>query len=105
MEKVIKNNMVAVIASPGYGAGWSSWNQEYPEIVFDPRVVAWIENGKQVHEAGDLESYLEQTYPEGYFSIEDLVVYWLPVGTVFRIHEYDGNEHIVTQDRERWFIA
>lgn len=30
MDKVIRDGMVAVIYSPGYGAGWSSWNRDYP---------------------------------------------------------------------------
>lgn len=105
MDKVIRDGMVAVIYSPGYGAGWSSWNRDYPAMMFDPRVVAWIENNKQVHEVTDLESYLEQTYPDAYCSLEALTIEWLPVGTVFRIHEYDGSESIVTQNRELWYIA
>jgi hypothetical protein len=105
MEKVIRDGFVAVIISPGYGAGWSTWNQEYPDILFDSQVISWIENGKNPHEAVDLESYLDKTYPEGYFSIEQLEVRWVPAGIQFRIHEYDGNESLVFQDQETWITA
>lgn len=47
MEKVIRNGEVAVIYSPGYGAGWYSWNEGYPELLFHPKIVEMIENNKQ----------------------------------------------------------
>ena len=28
MEKVIRNGQVAVLYSPGFGAGWYSWNEK-----------------------------------------------------------------------------
>jgi hypothetical protein len=105
MDKVIRDDKVAVIYSPGFGAGWSSWNTVYPNIIFDPRVVAWIENGKNVAEKPDLEAYLEETYPEGYFSLHKTEIAWIPVGTMFRIHEYDGSESIVYAENERWHTA
>ena len=43
MKKVIENGQVAVIYSPGFGAGWYTWNQgRFPELndgtalLFDP---------------------------------------------------------------------
>ena len=30
---------VAVLVSPDFGAGWSTWNNNHPEILFDPVVV------------------------------------------------------------------
>ena len=72
-DKVIHDGKVAVIYSPGFGAGWYSWNTDYPDIIFDPQVVFWIENGKNDSDITDLESYLERTYPEGYFSLNQLV--------------------------------
>ena len=43
MYKVIRNAKIAVLVSPGYGAGWYSWNKSHPECLFDPEVVAWVE--------------------------------------------------------------
>ena len=105
MNKVIRDGMVAIIYSPGYGAGWYTWNTDYPDIIFDPRVVAWIENGKNEDEVTDLEAYLDNTYPEGYFSLDRLEIKWMPVGTQFRMEEYDGFETIRYADQERWITA
>ena len=33
MNKVIRDGKVAVLYSPGYGAGWYSWNWNHPECV------------------------------------------------------------------------
>jgi len=45
-------------------------------------------------------------YPEIYVSnYNDLTVGWIPVGTAFRIDEYDGNESIVTKEDDDWFVA
>ena len=45
MEKVIKSGLVAVLISPEFGAGWSTWNPTCPEIIFDPVVVGMFEDG------------------------------------------------------------
>lgn len=105
MNKVIRDGNMAVIYSPGFGAGWYSWNTEYPGILYDPRVVEWIENGKNFKEEDDLVDYLQQTYPDGYFSLGDLSIRWLSLGTMFRIDEYDGSESIVIKDRQDWLVA
>ena len=30
---------VAVLYSPGFGAGWSTWNREHPDMLFDAGMV------------------------------------------------------------------
>ena len=45
MKKVVQNGRVAVIYSPGFGAGWSTWTGD-KNVCFDPILVEWIENGK-----------------------------------------------------------
>ena len=46
MEKVIKDSMVAVCYSPGYGAGWYSWGAPV-ELVFHPKIVNMILENRQ----------------------------------------------------------
>ena len=41
MEKVIRDGKVAVLYSPGYGAGWFSWHG-IEELLYDPVVVGMI---------------------------------------------------------------
>ncbi len=103
MEKVIKSGLVAVLISPDFGAGWSTWNPTCPEIIFDPVVVGMVEDGT---DSKTIEAYCEAKYPDGYFGgVTDLVVQWIPVGTQFRIHEYDGSETLELKDVLPWIIA
>jgi hypothetical protein len=45
-------------------------------------------------------------YPDMYTGgMDDLEVAWLPVGTAFRIHEYDGSESIEIREELNWKIA
>jgi len=42
MNKVIVDGKVAVLYSPGYGAGWFSWHN-VEELIYDPEVVKLVE--------------------------------------------------------------
>lgn len=43
MEKVIRDGHVAVLYSPGYGAGWFTWNENHKELLFHPKLVEMVE--------------------------------------------------------------
>jgi len=104
MKKLIKDNAVAVVFSPGYGAGWYSWNNsEYgPELVFDPMIANMILHNKKE----EFATYMAVRYPEAYSpGFDDLAVRWIPVGTKFRITEYDGNEEIEFFNDVEWLEA
>jgi hypothetical protein len=102
MDKVIRDNLVAVLYSPGFGAGWYTWNQEYPEIIFDPMIVNCVEE----KEFDKLHTYMELRYPDAYTGgLSDLKIDWLPVGCLFRIHEYDGSESIEIKEDLDWMVA
>lgn len=93
--RVVRDGMVAVLVSPGYGAGWSTWASDLGDAaVFAPDVVAWIEGGK-VGETDFAEKY---GYDGG--GLSDCVIEWVPLGTRFIIDEYDGAEslHIIGPD-------
>jgi hypothetical protein len=102
MEKVIKDGRVAVLYSPDYGAGWYTWNREYPEMIFDPTVVMFVEEG----ELDKVEAYATLKWPDAYLGgLRDLRIEWIPEGTAFKINEYDGNESIETRDGGQWIVA
>lgn len=102
ISKVVRDGKVAVLYSPGFGAGWYTWNPEHPEIVFDPMIVDFIENG----DLGKLENYMTMRYPGMYLGgLGDLTIEWIPEGTLFRIHEYDGNESIEIKEDLNWMMA
>lgn len=107
MNKVVKDGLVAVLYSPGFGAGWYTWNTELGEsILFDPGLVDLVLN---LRPDDEIEAYctLKWGSDDGaYFGgVPDLKVAWVPVGTKFRIDEYDGSESVITEDKDEWFIA
>lgn len=105
MEKVIRDGKVGVLVSPKYGSGWSTWNPEIAEILmFDSQLIEMVESGnsKEITEEFMLNEFGIQDISLG--GVEELYVSWLPIGTKFRIHEYDGAEYIMTED-DLEFIA
>ena len=102
MNKVVRDGRVAVLYSPGYGAGWFSWNTEYPEIIFDPGLVDLVEQGNKEK----ILAYVNLKWPDAYTGgLEDLQIEWLPVGTEFIIDETDGAELIKIKDNVSWITA
>ena len=95
MEKVIKERKVAVLVSPNYGAGWYSWNSGYKELLFHPKLVEMVEQGKrdEITKKWIKDNLNINMQPLG---AEDLIIEWLPVGTQFMIYEYDGYESLCT---------
>jgi hypothetical protein len=96
MEKVIRDGKVAVLISHGFGAGWYTWSSEKQELLFNPKLVEMVENGKanEIDEDWLKDNLgLEDVYCGG---ASDLIIYWLPVGTAFEVYEYDGAESLRT---------
>jgi hypothetical protein len=101
MQKLIKDQKVAVLVSPGFGAGWYSWHH-IEELIYDPCIVEWVER----EELDKILTYMELKYPEAYCGgVEDLTVHWVPVGARFRIDEYDGAESLVLESEQNWMTA
>ena len=102
IAKLVDNGRVAVLYSPGFGAGWSTWNRGVPEILFDPAIVKFIEHDQMA----ELNTYVTLKYPGLYTGgMNDLAVAWLSVGTEFRIKEYDGAESIEIKGEANWITA
>ena len=104
--KVVRFGKVAVIYSPQHGAGWYSWHNVI-ELMFDPGLVDLIERNA---ESDEIEAHCKSLFPEDatvpYLGgFDELVIEWIPEGSIFRIHEYDGAESIVLQDDDDWLIA
>ena len=110
MEKVIRDGKVAVLYSPGYGAGWSRqcWDEKDREIlVFHPLLVEMVESGR---ESLITDEWMKEHFGEelGYIycgGAEQLEIEWLPVGTRFVIDEYDGFETIHVLDDIKFMTA
>lgn len=91
-----------VLISPGFGAGWSTWNTK--ELATDKRVVEAFESGMSEDEmSGYLEGLgYEDVYMGGYSGCEIVEV---PKGLRFIIQEYDGHESILILDEDSTFYA
>jgi len=101
MNKLIRDGRVAVLVSPGYGAGWYSWHGN-EELLYDPSIAEWVEQD----DLDKIKTYLELKYPnDTALGLSDLEVVWVPVGARFRIDEYDGAENLVLETNERWMTA
>ncbi len=103
MERCVRDGRVAVLVSPGFGAGWFSWHG-IEALLFDPAVVELVESGA---EPSVIEQYCEEVYGDEHYygGAGDLIVQWVPVGARFRIHEYDGSESLVLESEEEWVVA
>ena len=96
------SNEVAVLISCGFGAGWSTWNQDDKEtLLFHKDLVQLVLDGKNA-EAGRLAEKMTDAYVGG---SEDLGVEWLPEGTQFWVHEYDGSESLRTLNSFDWMTT
>ncbi len=112
MKKYIKDGKVAVLYSPGYGAGWYSWNQDMPDLLFDPDIVQFVLDHPWAFTDGcdktkkEFISAFHSRYPDAYFGgWKDLRIEWITIGRQFRISEYDGFESIEYNDDVKWITA
>lgn len=109
-KKVVRDGQVAVLYSPGFGAGWSTWaGSEYQhDCLFDSWIVDVIVNSNYELEEKlqRIEAYCALKYPGMYLGgLADLTVEWVPEGAAFRVDEYDGSESIEIRDQTQWIIA
>lgn len=89
--------LVAVLISPGFGAGWSTWSdsEQTEAMLFDSRLVDFVLS----HGTEGLGDYAESIGYTGYMGgAEDVRVEWLEPGTRFVVEEYDGSESLRTFD-------
>ena len=98
MDKIVRDGMVAVAVSHGFGAGWSTWNDVDPT---DARFNQLFLDGK-VDEAKALCKELDLGYEGG---ADDVSIEWVPVGTKFVIDEYDGSESLMAVGDFNWKTA
>jgi hypothetical protein len=103
MDRVVENGKVAVLISPGFGAGWYTWH-DTEDLLFDPVIVEMVRNDRR----DEIESYVTSAYiDQGIYcgGAEQLQIKWVPIGAEFRVDEYDGAESIVLADHEYWIVA
>ncbi len=110
MNRYIRDGQVAVLISPGFGAGWSTWaDSDYrQDCLFDPWIVdVFVNINYDVNEKVErIAAHCGVKYPGMYLGgLESLTVEWVPQGTAFRVDEYDGSESLDIRDMGDWLIA
>ena len=99
-ERLVRDGRVAVLYSPGFGAGWSTWCHEDENMrlamTFDPQIADIVDQGRaDWQERAEAIALIK--YPDAFLGgLKDLRVRWLPVGTQFRVTDYDGTNMMVT---------
>lgn len=95
------HSAAAVLVSPGFGAGWSTWNEV--EIAYDKRVIEYWLNHKYENEQA-VHDFMESIgYPNIYCGgWKRMKLEWVPKGIKWRIDEYDGSECIIYYEDVRW---
>jgi len=103
-DKVVRDGKVAVLYSPGFGAGWSTWDNEKDFLMFDSKLVEFAESGAPEE---DVEIYLRSVNKSAYTGgWDDIKIKWISQGSRFKIDEYDGSESIVfADDKDIWTTA
>lgn len=110
MEKVIRDGKVAVLYSPGWGAGWYSWHK-MEELLYHPKLVELVENNQHTEITEGLIVELLGVIDEDDMpfisdsAIRDLDIEWIPVGNQFFVEEYDGAESIMLKENQSWLTA
>lgn len=107
--KEIRGGEVAVLYSPGFGAGWSTWAGGSDKglehfLLFDPTLVHMVENDQRE----GIPAYVESVYPDSCFyggGANNLSIQWIPEGCLFKVTDYDGAESIEYRDYADWKIA
>ena len=92
--------MTKILVSPGFGAGWATWNDKPKEVAEYLPIIEFIEGGgdpKLLNESHDLIVKMKQDLELSSFycgGASDLVVQ--SVAGPYRINEYDGSESVQT---------
>ncbi len=94
--------MSEILYSPGFGAGWFTWNPRRPECLTDPEIIAAVKAGDRAA----AQSLAEGKWPDGFWAgARDLEIKTLATGTMYRVVEYDGSESVETYGSGEWMTA
>lgn len=109
MDYVMRDGKIAVLVSPGFGAGWYSWNTEVPECLYHPEIVALVEQSPATGPVREdaIDPVARQLFGDDFYTggADTLKIIWVEPGQKFRIDEYDGSESLVLLDPDDYLTA
>lgn len=96
-DRIVRDGREAcVLVSPGFGAGFVTWCDGVSP--FEPKIVALVLAGQQhLLAAADPQQVAEMLGAEHVclLGVWNLEIAYVPLGTQFRIDEYDGSESLI----------
>lgn len=104
MQKIERDGKVAVLYSPGFGAGWSTWAEECQReaLCMDARIVGPVLTGDKAGAVAAAVAMFPNFFAEG---AEDLKVAWIEKGRAFEVQEYDGSEAVHVIGDRTYLVA
>lgn len=103
MEKFEKDGQVAVLYSPGYGVGWSTWASDdiRESMCMNAEIVQAVIDGDK-SKAAEIAERLHPDVNTG--GCDGLTVGWVPKGEAFEITEFDGHESLVVIGQQQQYM-
>ena len=112
VEKLVRNDRVAILISPSYGSGWYTWNSPSKKwLLWHKELVEAVEKkafekAKEVAKKVNRELSDDDDNSNLYLgALRELQIVWLPKGTLFEILEYNGNEVLRILSKEFYMEA
>jgi hypothetical protein len=104
MEKIEKDGKVAVLVSPGFGAGWSTWADEnqMEAMCMDARIVGAFLSGGSAAAVQAAVDMFPDIYTGGGHNLR---IEWVPKGSSFEVEEYDGSESLHVLGDRTYLVA
>lgn len=90
---------IEILISPGYGAGWSTWDYDYGvNLALDKRIIDFYKKHYEEVDLKQLQEFLESI---GYKNVfckgwNKVKIFTIPKNCKFKIIEYDGDEELIT---------
>lgn len=101
-----RGKFTAVLISPDYGAGYSTWGEG---DCMDGELIKNLLKCVDNFNPNEVDKYTEIDVSDYMFNSSRFnslfTICFVPVGTLFRISEYDGSESIVYFDEDDFYEA
>jgi hypothetical protein len=104
MDKIERDGKVAVLYSPGFGAGWSTWadGDQKEALCMDARIVGPFLAGDLAGAVAAAKAMFPDLYTGG---ADNLKVAWIEKGKAFEVEEYDGRESVHVLGDRTYLVA
>ena len=98
IERLERDGEIAVIYSPGFGSGWSTWSGYPATFMFDKVMAECVERGDR----DGVVARAKEIDPDCHIgsNVNALTLRWVPKGARVRIDEYDGSESVVVNPED-----